>query len=69
MTGVYIDVDPGSEVGVAVVGVDLRYRVWQWWCPQSKTWQTFVGDIYYGVDYLQLSPYDRTAPVCFTYWH
>ena len=49
VAGVYIDVDPGSEVGVAVVGVDLRYGVWQWWCPQSKTWQTFVGDIYYGV--------------------
>ena len=46
VAGVYIDVDPGSEVGVAVVGVDLRHGVWQWWCPQSKTWQTFVGDIY-----------------------
>ena len=34
---------------MAVVGVDLRYGVWQWWCPQSKTWQRFVGDIYYGV--------------------
>ena len=49
VTGVYIDVDSGSEVGVAVVGVGLRYGVWQWWCPQSKTWLTFVGDIYYGV--------------------
>ena len=49
VTGVYIDVDPGSEMGVAVVGVDLRCGAWQWWCPPSKTWQTFVGDIYYGV--------------------
>ena len=49
VAGVYLDVDPGAEVGVAVVGVDLRFGAWQWWCPQSQTWQTFVGDIYYGV--------------------
>jgi len=32
---VYYDVDINHSVGVAVIGVDLRYGVWEWRCPQS----------------------------------
>ena len=55
--GSFYDVDrepslnyqPFSYVGVAVVGVDVRYGTWQWWCPGQVEWNTFIGDVYYGV--------------------
>ena len=46
--GYYYDVDVGAETGLAVVGVDLRYGVWQYWCPYSE-WATFIGDLLYGI--------------------
>ena len=57
VAGSFYDVDrdpslnyqPFSYVGVAVVGVDVRYGTWQWWCPEETEWNTFIGDIYYGV--------------------
>ena len=47
--GFYIDVDVNSQTGIAVVGVDLRYGVWEWRCPESAFWNEFIGDIIYGV--------------------
>ena len=46
--GYYKDVDVGAETGVAVVGVDLRYGIWQYRCP-GQNWQTFIGDLLYGI--------------------
>lgn len=46
--GYYLDVDFNSEVGIAVVGVDLRFGEWEWRCPDSD-WTEFIGDIIYGV--------------------
>ena len=42
-----LNYQPYADVGVAVVGVDLRFGVWQWLCP-GGTWATFIGDVYYG---------------------
>ena len=47
--GFYIDVDVNSLTGIAVVGVDLRYGIWEWRCPQSADWNRFIGDFIYGV--------------------
>ena len=47
--GSYRDVDEGAETGVAVVGVDLRFGVWEWWCPHTQVWEKFIGDFQYGV--------------------
>ena len=55
--GSFFDIDrdpslnyqPFSYVGVAVVGVDVRYGTWQWWCPLEAEWNTFIGDVVYGV--------------------
>ena len=44
-----LNYQPFSYVGVAVVGVDVRYGTWQWQCPGQVAWNTFIGDIYYGV--------------------
>ena len=44
----YYDVDVGADTGIAVVGVDLRYGVWQYQCPHSE-WQTFIGNLLYGM--------------------
>ena len=44
----YYDVDVGAEVGIAVVGVDLRYGIWQYWCP-TVNWATFIGNLLYGM--------------------
>jgi subtilisin-like proprotein convertase family protein len=46
--GYYLDVDVGSETGIAVVGVDLRYGIWQYWCPHVS-WTTFIGNLLYGM--------------------
>jgi len=45
---VYYDVDINHSVGVAVIGVDLRYGVWEWKCPQNEAASgsgLFSGDI------------------------
>ncbi len=47
--GFYIDVDVSSMTGIAVVGVDLRYGIWEWRCPESADWNRFIGDFIYGV--------------------
>ena len=47
--GFYIDVDVNSQTGIAVIGVDLRYGIWEWRCPESANWNRFIGDFIYGV--------------------
>jgi hypothetical protein len=44
----YYDVDVGAESGIAVVGVDLRFGIWQYRCPNSD-WETFIGNLLYGM--------------------
>ena len=46
--GYYVDVDFGAETGLAVIGVDLRYGIWQYWCPYDN-WETFIGNLLYGI--------------------
>ena len=46
--GFYYDVDANSEVGFAVVEVDIRNGVWRYWCPGWDNWMDFIGDIIYG---------------------
>ncbi|XP_002741598.1 uncharacterized protein LOC100369441 [Saccoglossus kowalevskii] len=43
------DID-GDIVGVAVIGVDNRYGIWQWTCSSSmdREWHDLIGDIMYG---------------------
>ena len=46
----YVDVDDNAEIGIAIVGVDLRFGLWQWRCPlQGNVWNNFIGDKVYGV--------------------
>lgn len=45
----YIDVDENSRTGVAVVGVDLRFGVWEYRCLGFPDWEEFIGDLQYGV--------------------
>ena len=45
----YRDVDEDAEIGVAVVGVDLRFGIWEWWCSDTQVWEKFIGDLQYGV--------------------
>lgn len=46
----YKDVDDNAEVGIAVIGVDQRFGLWQWRCPyQGNKWNKFIGDKVYGV--------------------
>ena len=50
-----VDADPGlnyepnADIGIAVVGVDVRYGEWQYWCPDTSEWKVFIGDFIYGV--------------------
>ena len=46
--GYYKDVDVNAEIGLAVVGIDLRYGIWQYWCP-NLNWETFIGNLLYGI--------------------
>ena len=48
--GFYSDVDFNPDMGLAVVGVDDRYGVWQYTCdpPIQGRWMTFIGGMYYG---------------------
>ena len=47
--GFYFDVDEESLTGIAVVGVDIRFGTWEWRCPESDSWNEFIGDLIYGV--------------------
>ena len=49
VAGRYLDIDRHSEIGVAVVGVDLRFGMWEWRCSDTQDWQVFIGDIIYEV--------------------
>ena len=52
VNGTFYDVDdvpdlnfaPFTDVGIVVVGVDLRYGEWQYWCPNRNEWEVFIGD-------------------------
>lgn len=52
----YTDVDDASQTGLAVVSVDVRNGLWQYWCPSMKNWTNFIGDFLYGVI---VPPYPR----------
>ncbi len=47
--GFYHDVDSQSVRGIAVRGVDLRYGIWEWICPDNNVWTKFFGNFLYGV--------------------
>ena len=50
-----VDADPGlnyepnTDIGIALVGVDVRYGEWQYWCPDTSEWKVFIGDFAFGV--------------------
>ena len=58
----YVDVDAGSEVGIVVVGVDVRYGRWEYTCGSYPfRWKSFIGGLVYGVIVLVLPIPERAT--------